>query len=135
MSEPTAERLSKFTPDATGLDRDALLFAAGRASVRPNRRWAVLCGILAASQVATFALLYWPAPEAVPGRGVVTPVANAPGSPGAPTAPPTELSTVFNLRAEAIDTEGNLPSPASVGQPMPGEPPLTAVSRPESLLN
>ena len=37
MSEPILERLSRFTPDAGRLDRDALLFAAGRESARPNR--------------------------------------------------------------------------------------------------
>jgi len=134
MSEPTAERLSKFTPDATGLDRDALLFAAGRASVRPKRRWAALCGILAASQVATLTLLYWPAPEAPPIRGVVTPVANAPGSPEPPSPPAADASTIFRLRAQVIAGEGNLPSPGLVGQGMADEPPLVAASRPESLL-
>ena len=34
MSEPFAERLSRFTPDGGGLDRDALLFAARTRSVR-----------------------------------------------------------------------------------------------------
>ena len=39
MSEPILERLNRFTPDAGGLDRDALLFAAGResAAARPVR--------------------------------------------------------------------------------------------------
>ena len=46
MSEPLAERLSRFTPDGSGLDRDALLFAAGRASARPNRRWVALAAAL-----------------------------------------------------------------------------------------
>ena len=59
MSEPFAERLSRFTPDGSGLDRDALLFAAGRASVRHNRRWRVVAGGLAASQLLTL-LLLWP---------------------------------------------------------------------------
>jgi hypothetical protein len=59
MSEPLAERLSRFTPDATGLDRDALLFAAGRASVRPSRRWQTLAGVLAVSQLLTLVCL-WP---------------------------------------------------------------------------
>ena len=38
MSEPFLERLSRFTPDAGGLDRDALLFAAGRALRPPEPR-------------------------------------------------------------------------------------------------
>jgi hypothetical protein len=59
MSEPLAERLSRFTPDATALNRDALLFAAGRASVRPSRLWQALAGVLAASQLLTLVYL-WP---------------------------------------------------------------------------
>ena len=63
MPEPIAERLSRFTPDGAKLDRDALLFAAGRASVRPQRGWAILAGALAAAQVLTLVLL-WPVPSA-----------------------------------------------------------------------
>ena len=47
MSEPILERLSRFTPDAGRLDRDALLFAAGRSSARPNRGWKTLATLLA----------------------------------------------------------------------------------------
>ena len=50
MSEPFLERLSRFTPDAGGLDRDALLFAAGRGSARPNRGWMALATLLASTQ-------------------------------------------------------------------------------------
>jgi hypothetical protein len=94
----------------------------------------MLCGILAASQVATLAVLYWPAPEALPTRGMVTPVASAPGSPEPLLSPAADASSVFRLRAEVIAAEGNLPSPSFVGQPMADGPPLTAMSRPESLL-
>ena len=38
MSEEFLERLSRFTPDAGGLNRDALLFAAGQ---RPPARTGV----------------------------------------------------------------------------------------------
>jgi hypothetical protein len=61
MSEPFLDRLSKFTPDAGGLNRDALLFAAGRASARPNRGWIALATALAGSQALSLALL-WPRP-------------------------------------------------------------------------
>ena len=46
MSGPL-ERLGRFTPDGSGIDRDALLFAAGRASVKPDRRWQSVAGLLA----------------------------------------------------------------------------------------
>jgi hypothetical protein len=134
MSEPIAERLSKLTPDASGLDRDALLFAAGKASVRPSRRWQALCGVFAVSQAVTFALLFWPAPVVVSVPGVVSTVANAPGSSARDIAVPAEKSTVFDLRSQAIVTEGNLPSPPVTGEPMTGTLPLTVAARPESLL-
>jgi len=135
MSEPIAERLSKLTPDASGLDRDALLFAAGKASVRPSRRWPVLCGVLAASQAVTFALLFWPAPAVLPTPGTVPTIVEAPRLPAPAPADTAVASTVFELRAQVIAAEGNLPSGSFGGQAMPDEPPLTAAARPESLLH
>ena len=62
MSEAFLERLSRFTPDAGGLDRDALLFAAGRNSTRPNRGWVAVASLLAATQALSLVLL-WPRPD------------------------------------------------------------------------
>jgi hypothetical protein len=59
MSESFAERLSRLTPEGSGIDRDALIFAAGKASVRRGRLWPALAGTLAACQVLTLALP-WP---------------------------------------------------------------------------
>lgn len=59
MSDTLPERLSRFTPSAGGLDRDALLFAAGRNSARPNRAWQGLSAVLAATQILTLACM-WP---------------------------------------------------------------------------
>jgi hypothetical protein len=59
VSEPFLERMSKFTPDVGHLERDALLFTAGRASARPNRLWITLASTLAGTQVLSLALL-WP---------------------------------------------------------------------------
>jgi hypothetical protein len=56
MSEPI-ERLSQFTPNIGKLDRDTLLFEAGRASARPNRRWQALAAALSGVQVLTLAFL------------------------------------------------------------------------------
>jgi hypothetical protein len=61
--EPFLERLIGFTPDAGGLDRDALLFAAGRrsASARGRRGWMALAALLAGTQALSLVLL-WPHP-------------------------------------------------------------------------
>jgi len=55
--DPLAERLGRFTPNAGGLDRDALLYAAGRASAHSSWVWPALAGLLGISQVATLTLL------------------------------------------------------------------------------
>ena len=84
MSEPILERLSRFTPDAGGLDRDALLFAAGRSSARPNRGWMTLASLLAGTQALSLVLL-WPHPTPPAGR-LTVPVASVPAPPAAPRA-------------------------------------------------
>ena len=68
MSEPFLERLSRFTPDAGRLDRDALLFAAGRNSARPNRGWMTMAGLLAGTQALSLVLLWPPASPPPPGN-------------------------------------------------------------------
>jgi hypothetical protein len=57
-TDPMTERLSRLTPSAAGLDRDALLFAAGQRSAR-SRLWPAIAGVLAIAQVATLVAL-WP---------------------------------------------------------------------------
>jgi hypothetical protein len=131
MSEPLAERLSRFTPDAGQLDRDALLFAAGRASARPGRRWKVLAGALAASQVLTLVLLWpraqLPGPDALP-----SPFAIAPPVAVQPPAPedPNSVAANWRLRIEPND----LP-PVVSDSFVPDDPPLRACSAPPGLLN
>ncbi len=61
MSEPFLERLSRFSPDSGGLNRDELLFAAGRSSARPNRAWKALAAGLAATQALSLVLMLPPA--------------------------------------------------------------------------
>jgi hypothetical protein len=120
MSESLPERLGCFTPDASGLDRDALLFDAGRASVRPNRGWRLLAGALAASQLLTLALL-WPrgqepiAPPSDPGPVAVPEVSDEPPHP----------SERWVLR-ERLLAGGKLPPPEPVESLVPDGPPLRA---------
>ncbi len=60
-----SELLTRFTPDAGQLDRDALIFAAGQASVRPNRGWIALSALLATTQAVSLVLML---PAIVPTR-------------------------------------------------------------------
>jgi hypothetical protein len=131
MSEPLAERLSRFTPDGTGLDRDALLFAAGRASVRPSRRWQALAVALAASQLLTLVCL-WPhtPPSSAPSAAVAESPAIAPKPPVAPD--PSALSV---LRERLLADDGDKwPSSVSDGPMVPDDPPLRAFGAPPSTI-
>jgi len=122
MSESFLERLSRFTPDGSALDRDALLFAAGRVSVRPDRRWMALAGLLATSQLLSLVLL-WPRPETHdPG-----PVAAAVPAPRAERPVPTsEAPSLWELRDRMIASEGNLPASLPVEGLVPSGAPLRA---------
>ncbi len=111
MSEPFLERLSRFTPDAGRLDRDALLFAAGRGSARPNRGWMTLATLLASTQ----ALVAGPsvaAPDARRPADLTVAVATAP-------LPPATLEP---RTSEALASPGvvvGTPEAAGVGNRRP----------------
>jgi hypothetical protein len=131
MSEPLVERLNGFTPDAGRLDRDALLFAAGRASVRPNRAGSILAGVLASTQVLTLALL-WPHPAPPPTRPGVPQLAVEPPAPAS-----AERTGLWTARHSLLDAEAeDCPAPPATGNLVESEPPLRAFSRtPPSILN
>ena len=130
MSEPFAERLSRFTPNGSGLDRDALLFAAGRASVRPGRRWRVVSGALAASQLLTLVFL-WPHMPSAPSVVPAPPVAVEPPLPSlAPAAP---RSWAVNRRM--LNELDDLPPPAGSDNLVPDDPLLRASSPLSTILN
>lgn len=126
MSKPLAEILSRFTPDGTRLDRDTLLFAAGRASARPNRRWQVFAGALAACQLLTLMAL-WPRTPSASFRPPS--VAVRPSELAAPLTPhdPSELGV---LSEHLLASDGDWVSPAEEGPMIAPEPPLRALDPP-----
>ena len=129
MSESFLERLSRFTPDAGSVDRDALLFATGQASARPNRGWIALAAALAAAHALTLALL-WPHPIP-PGAGSPRQVADAPPvAPESPALPNAGLVMARqNLELEPEDRP-------ETGTFIESGPPLRAYgSPPASILN
>jgi hypothetical protein len=138
MNDPLIERLGRFTPEAAGLDRNAVLFAAGRASARPNRRWQALAGGLAACQLISVALL-WPrgaAPANAPSARSETSLTAMPlpeKPRGSDSAAPSQL---WVLRARMASEGGSdLRPPVVHGRLIPDEPPLRAFPLPEKLLN
>jgi hypothetical protein len=135
MSEPILERLNRFTPDAGGLDRDALLFAAGRASARPNRGWMTLASLLAGTQALSLALL-WPHSGPPVEKSIVS-VAGGPAPSAAPGPPATGASTdpgLWSARRGLLESDSD-DRPAGDMTFIESEPPLRAFPPPPSLLN
>ena len=91
MSDQFAKFLSRLTPSAGTLDRDGLLFAAGRASVRPHRGWRTMAVLLASSQALSLAIL-WPHSN--------SPVAGIPGPMAVAPVPPSQIAPA-TFRANA----------------------------------
>jgi hypothetical protein len=118
MSEDVTEKLGRFSPKA--VDRDAMLFEAGRASAKPSRFWKVATFGLLLSQSLTLGLWLWPR-----------------SSPTLPTTPPKVSPTILD------DTPPPPPDPYSilalsrnpdtvstgVTSPGPSRTPLTAFTR------
>jgi hypothetical protein len=130
MSEPLAERLSRFTPDAGKLDRDALLFAAGRASARPGRPWMALAGALAASQLLTLLFLWPRTPAATPSGPPTPPIVVLPTAP----VPPPDPSSWSSLRERIFAAGEGLPAPPADDSLLPDEPPWRAFGSPPPML-
>jgi hypothetical protein len=131
MSEPILERLSRFTPDAGGLDRDSLLYAAGRASARPNRAWITLAAALGITQTLTLALL-WPAPA--PPAAYQPPAAVYQPPPEPPTADESDSPGVWSARHSLLDAETE-DRPAGSGRFIDSGPPLRAFTPPSAIMN
>ena len=136
MSEPFLDRLSRFTPDAGRLERDALIFAAGRCSARPDRLWQALAAALAAAQALSLVLLLGrPAPPA--GRQSM-PVALQPALPAndqRSVNPPEETPGIWSARHRLDEPEPE-DRPADSLTLIESEPPLRVLGpTPPSLAN
>ncbi len=132
MSGSFLERLSRFTPDAGRLDRDALLFAAGRGSARPNRAWIALTAVLAGTQALSLALL-WPH-AAPPAAGLPVPMATATAPPSAVAVSSAETPagpSLWSVRHRLLESQGEDHAPGSTTL-IAGEPPLRAFAPPPS---
>ena len=133
MPEPFLERLSRFTPDAGSVDRDALLFATGRASARPNRGWIALAAALASTQALSLVLL-WPHSTLPAGAGSPVQIANAPPVAPAPQASAALEGTGPILARRSLESE--LEDRPETGTFIQSEPPLRAFGLPPaSILN
>lgn len=115
MSEDVMGKLGSFTPAA--VDRDALLFAAGRASAKPSARWKWIAAAIAVSQCLTLGL--WLAPKKSEPPPVVPEVKFL-----EPDEPPSVAPDPYSLFALA---RGGEPKRADYTAG-PSQPPLKAFS-------
>jgi hypothetical protein len=132
MSESFTERLSRFTPDGGGLDRDGLLFKAGQRSAPRGRWWPVLAGLLGASQFLTLVLLWpRPGPPLPPAPAPFTATPDPVQLPG--PGPAAEETGILALSRRLLQGPGD-PAPAASAALVPDSPPLPACAAPPPAL-
>ena len=114
------DRLSRFTPNAPGLDRDAILFAAGKRAGRGSWAWKVVAILLAVSQAVTLVAL-WPreVPTVIP---IAPPQVIVPPADRALPAP-SPPGDVWTVRSSPDVIQAPPSSPA--GEFVSSGPPLT----------
>jgi hypothetical protein len=122
--ERISDRWAKFTPDASGLDRDAILFAAGRQSARPLRLWPVLTMLLAVSQAVTLVVL-WPRSIEPVRPEIASPPAIEP-QPELVLPPSSAPTDVWRIGSPPEIVQSNPTAPT--GEFVVSEPPLTVGS-------
>jgi hypothetical protein len=118
-NDPLVAKLIQFNPAASTIDRDAMLFAAGRASAPRSQGWKALAGILACSQAAMIALWFSVTPSGIPSNQPLVPVAPW------PVASSSDEATVHAL---ALDSYGNLMHEAASGKLPTPSPAADAVT-------
>jgi hypothetical protein len=128
--DPVFDKLGRFTPAATGIDRDDWLFAAGRASARTPRGWKAAVGVLALTQAATLAA--WLSAPPRPGPVVESPPAPSSQSPAEP--PPAEYESPPPSWIVSARLTGELPPlPPGTDARMTDPKPLTVRSVPSDI--
>jgi hypothetical protein len=116
MSDALTRLLRRFTPEGAGLDRDALMYEAGRASVPSPARWKALAALLALGQALTLLLVAQPAQRPAPPAEVRPEPAISPAS-----APPAGAWTMWQ---QQLQGEGALAPMTVDADLVPDEPPL-----------
>jgi len=123
MSEDVIGKLARFTPTAPGLDRDELLFRAGRASAPSGRWWKLAVAVLALTQLGTVAVWLRQTPTVPPPVVPVTQPGGVEPEP-APFEPPPRNSYLILSRIDPDEPY----RPDDTGPTAPANPkrPLTA---------
>jgi hypothetical protein len=116
--DPLIGKLSQFNPVSNSIDRDALLFAAGRASVPRKRGWQALAGILACSQAAMLALWISHASSPVPGLGTSPLLAELPMPNSMAQLAGADLKSSSYAKLMQQAASGDLPAPIPIEDPV-----------------
>lgn len=125
MSEDLARLLRRFTPQNRGLDRDALMFEAGRASVPSPMRWKALTAVFALGQVLTLLLLLFQPARVAPQTESPQP-AVAPGWSPTLTPSPSALEDTWAAYRHLGEFDLNRPPSVTTADVLPDGPPLRA---------
>jgi hypothetical protein len=135
-AEDNLKPLSSFTPRVEGIDRDAILFAAGRQSARSSWKWKIATSLLATTQAATLALWLNPVPTFDrTGQTAPTPsqfVENSSPTPSPSIAPNSKADPNSFLVLHRLAEEGEWPRPETI-EAVKSETPLTMHSSPETI--
>ncbi len=138
MTPSEMPKLAALTPNLGGLDRDALLFQAGKAAGRRGPFWKLAALALAGTQILTAAgwlLTSRPSPVLPSPPPAIAPVAEPPAT--APVAPPrTSPALTDEQWLDAMLNRFRPPEPPlSVARgPVRQSPPLTPRSDPRAVL-
>lgn len=126
--DPLVQKLSRFTPASSTVDRDAMLFAAGRASGAGAGMWKVVASVLAMTQTALL-VLWFAGPRfdrspveprlLVADQSLENPLLPLPSDHEAPSA------ESYGSLMRHLDRDG-LPMPELVADTMPAQPVLSA---------
>jgi hypothetical protein len=126
--DPLVQKLARLTPASSAIDRDALLFAAGRASAPRTGGWKILAAGLALSQTATLGLWFMTSGASVLEQPAVPPAINLEESLPVSPEPPNQQSISpqsYASLTRRLD-RGGLPMPEPVADPLPPQPALSA---------
>jgi len=130
--DPLLQNLARFTPASAGIDRYAMLFAAGRASAPKAYGWKLAAAALALAQVVTLAVWFAGSRSEATAQLALPPVVEqAPDVPDSPVSPALEPlpAASYGSLVRRWERDG-LPPPAPVADPVPARPTLSiATSR------
>lgn len=129
--DPLVHKLARFTPTSAAIDRDAMLFAAGRASAPGPVKWKLLAGLFGLTQLVTIAFLVTTS-GAGGFREHIDAIATSPPSPQT-SGEGEALPSLSYLDLMNHWRSGDLPRPEAISDNTPPLPDLSIASSRKAL--